>query len=156
MPPTTSRPMAKASVAAAKPVTYTRFSSKLTGSLDQISKMIEDNAKMIDSIQEVALELTNSIGTLHALTVKYAGIANGILDALLPIVKSLPIIPKNVTQMLVNLESVTQKIIDNQASTGKTIADVNTGLRTGDVTKLQNHATELQTLTKSITAILPK
>lgn len=156
MPPTTSRPVAKAGLVATKPVTYTRFSSKLTGSLDQISKMIEDNAKMIDSIQEVALELTNSIGTLHTLTVKYAGIANGILDALLPIVKSLPIIPKNVTQMLVNLEAVTQKIIDNQASTGKTIADVNTGLRTGDVTKLQNHATELQTLTKSITAILPK
>ena len=156
MPPTTSRPIAKASVAVSKPVTYTRFSSKLTGSLDQISKMVEDNAKMIDSIQEVALELTNSIGSLHTLTVKYAGIANAILDALLPIVRNLPLIPKNVTAMLVNLESVTQKIIDNQASTGKTISDVNTGLRTGDVTKLQNHATELQTLTKSITAILPK
>lgn len=156
MPPTTIKPTAKASLAPSKPVTYTRFSSKLTGSLDQISKMVEDNAKMIDSIQEVALELTNSIGSLHTLTVKYAGIANAILDTLLPIVKNLPLIPKNVTAMLVNLESVTQKIIDNQASTGKTIADVNTGLRTGDVTKLQNHATELQTLTKSITAILPK
>lgn len=156
MPPTTSRPVVKAGLAAAKPVTYTRFSSKLTGSLDQISKMVEDNAKMIDSIQEVALELTNSIGSLHTLTVKYAGIANAILDALLPVVRNLPLIPKNVTAMLVNLESVTQKIIDNQASTGKTIADVNTGLRTGDVTKLQNHATELQTLTRSITAILPK
>lgn len=156
MPPSSVRPVAKAAVGAAKPVSYTRFSSKLTGSLDQISQMIEDNARMIDSIQEVALELTNSIGTLHALTVKYAGIANGILDALLPIVKNLPIIPKNVTQMLVNLESVTQKIIDNQVSTGKTITDVQAGLRTGDVSKLQNHAGELQNLTKSFTAILPK
>ena len=137
-------------------VPYTRFSAKLTGSLDQIQKMVEDNARMIDSIQEVALELTNSIGTLHALTVKYAGIANAILDALLPIVKNLPIIPKNVTDMLVNLESITQKIIDGQASTGKTILDVQTGLRTGDVTKLQSHTTDLQNLTKSLGAILPK
>ena len=156
MPPTPVRPVAKASLVTARPVSYTRFSSKLTGSLDQIGKMVDDNAKMIDSIQEVALELTNSIGSLHALTVKYAGIANGILDALLPIVRNLPIIQKNVTQMLVNLESITQKIIDGQASTSRTISDVNTGLRTGDVTKLQNHAADLQALTKSITAILPK
>ncbi|MBV6394634.1 MAG: hypothetical protein HFACDABA_00200 [Anaerolineales bacterium] len=155
MPPTIIRPTAKASPASSKPVTYTRFSSKLTGSLDQISKMVEDNAKMIDSIQEVALELTTSIGALHTLTVKYAGIANAILDTLLPIVKSLPLIPKNVTAMLVNLESITQKIIDNQASTGRTISDVNTGLRTGDVAKLQAHAGQLQGLTKSLTAILP-
>lgn len=155
MSPAIIRPTAKASPASSRPVAYTRFSSKLTGSLDQISKMVEDNAKMIDSIQEVALELTNSIGSLHSLTVKYAGIANAILDALLPIVRNLPLIPKNVTAMLVNLESVTQKIIDNQASAGKTIADVNTGLRTGDVTKLQAHAGQLQNLTKSITAILP-
>ena len=138
------------------PVSYTRFSAKLTGSLDQISKMIEDNAKMIDLIQEVALELTNSIGTLHTLTVKYAGIANGILDVLLPIVRGLPIIPKNVTDMLANLESITQQIIDSQAATGKTITDVQTGLRTGDVTKLQSHAGELQNLTRSLVAILPK
>ena len=138
------------------PVTYTRFSAQLTGSIDQISKMIQDNAKMIDLIQEVALELTNSIGTLHTLTVKYAGIANAILDVLLPILRGLPIIPKNVMDMLVNLESITQQIIDGQAATGKTITDVQTGLRTGDVTQLQGHADELQNLTRSLVAILPK
>ena len=138
------------------PGSYTRFSTRLTGSLDQISKMIEDNAKMIDLIQEVALELTNSIGTLHALTVKYAGIANGILDVLLPILRGLPIIPKNVMDMLVSLESITQNIIDNQATTGKTITDVQTGLRTGDVNRLQSHAGDLQNLTQSLIAILPK
>src|SRR5512136_1679548 len=94
-------------------VSYVPFSTKLTGSLDQIGKMIEDNAKMIDLIQEVALELTNSIGTLHTLTVKYAGIANGILDVLLPILRGLPILPKNVTEMLASLESITQQIIDS-------------------------------------------
>ena len=138
------------------PVSYTPFSAKLTGSLDQISKMIEDNARMIDLIQEVALELTNSIGTLHTLTVRYAGIVNSILDVLLPILRGLPLIPKNVMDLLVNLERLTQQIIDNQAGTAKTIADVQTGLSTGDVTKLQSHAGELQDLTRSLTAILPK
>ncbi len=140
----------------AAPVTYSRFSTKLTGSLDQITKMIEENAKMIDLVQEVGLQLTNSISTLHTLTVKYAGIANGILDVLLPILRNLPVIPKNVMEMLVNLEKITQQIIDGQADTSKTISDVQTGLRTADVTKLQSHSDDLQNLTRSLAAILPK
>ena len=123
--PTPIKPIAKAgaSVSAAKPTSYVKFSDKLTMSLNDIAKMIEEHKVMIDSIQEVALELTNSIGTLHTLTVKYAGIANNILDGLLPIVKNLPLIPKNITALLVNLEAITQKIIDSQASTSKTMVE---------------------------------
>ena len=143
-------------VTAAKPVGYVKFSDKLTMSLTDITRMIEEHKSMIDSIQEVALELTTSIGTLHTLTVKYAGIANNILDALLPIVKSLPIIPQGVKTLLTNLEAITQKIIDTNASTSKTITDVQSGLRTGDVNKIKGHAGQLQALTKSLTSILPK
>jgi len=156
--PTPTRPGARpsASLAAAKPVSYVKFSDKLTDSLNDISRMIQDHKNMIDTIQEVALELTNSIGSLHTLTVKYAGIANNILDGLLPIARGLPIIPKNILQMLINLESITQKIIDNQAQTSKTITDVQSGLKTGDVNKIKGHAGELQNVTRTITAILPK
>ena len=153
-------PVAKAGVksgvssVAVKP-TYTKFSSKLTGSLDQISKMIEENARMIDSIQEVALELTGSIGALHTLTVKYAGIANQVLDVLLPFMQKIPLIPAKLTAFATDLEKLTQKIIDNQVATNKTITDVRSGLQTGDVSKLQSHAGELQNLTKTIGAILP-
>ncbi|GER79284.1 MAG: hypothetical protein JETCAE02_04910 [Anaerolineaceae bacterium] len=142
-------------VSAAKPMNYTKFSSKLTGSLDQISKMIEDNAKMIDSIQEVSLELTGSIGALHTLTVKYAGIANQVLDVLLPLMQKIPLIPPKLTQFAADLERLTQKIIDGQAATSKTIADVRSGLQTGDVSKLQGHTAELQSLTRTLNSILP-
>ena len=138
------------------PAGFTPFSSRLTGSLDQFTKMIEDNAKMIDMIQEVALELTNAIGTLHALTVQYASIANNILDILLPILRGLPFIPKNVMDLLTTLEALTQQIIDTQANTTKTISDVQSGLSTGDVSKLQDHASNLQDLTRGLLSILPK
>lgn len=133
-----------------------KFSDKLTGSINDITRIIEQHKGMIDSIQEIALELTSSIGSLHTLTVKYARIANGILDVLLPILKNLPLIPKNVMQMLVNLESLTQKIIDNETSTTKTITDVRSGLLTGDANKLKAHAGQLQAVTKTITSIIPK
>src|SRR5262245_7785112 len=154
--PTRPTPRPGASLAAAKPVSYVKFSDKLTDSLNDISRMIQDHKNMIDTIQKVALELTNSIGSLHTLTVKYAGIANGILDGLLPIARGLPLIPQNILQMLINLESITQKIIDNQAQTSKTITDVQSGLKTGDVNKIKGHAGALQEVTKTLTAILPK
>jgi hypothetical protein len=137
-------------------VPYTKFSDKLTDSLNDINRMINENKEMIDSIQEVALGLTDAMGTLHILTVKYAGIANAILDALLPIVKNLPIIPDKITDLLVNLEAITQKIIDNSQKTSKTITDVNIGLKTGDVSKLKGHSGELKSLTNTLAAILPK
>ena len=137
-------------------IPYTKFSDKLTDSLNDINRMINENKEMIDSIQEVALGLTDAMGTLHTLTVKYAGIANAILDTLLPIVKSLPIIPKKVTELLVNLEAITQKIIDDSQKTSKTITDVNSGLKTGDVAKLKAHSAELKSVTNSLAAILPK
>ncbi len=142
--------------ATASPTSFVKFSDKLTDSINDITKIIEQNKEMIDSIQEIAIELTGSIGSLHTLTVKYARIANQILDVLLPILKNLPVVPKNVMDLLVNLESMTQKIIDNEVSTAKTITDVRSGLNTGDVNKIRGHADQLKGVTKTITAMLPK
>ncbi len=147
---------AKGSVIPAKTVSFVKFSDKLTGSINDITRIIEQNKEMIDSIQEIAIELTSSIGSLHTLTVKYARTANQILDVLLPILKSLPIIPKNVMQLLVNLEVTTQKIIDNEVATSKTITEVRSGLNTGDVSKIRGHADQLKNVTKTLTAMLPK
>jgi ABC-type transporter Mla subunit MlaD len=144
------------SPAARSSKSYTPLSRKLTGSIDQITGVIEENAKLMDTVQEVAIQLTHAIGTLHTLTVKYAGTANSILDVLSPLMGSLPLIPKRAKSVLGDLERITQRIVDTQASTGRTIADVQMGLTMADVTKLRSHAGELQTLTKTLMAVLPK
>lgn len=134
---------------------YVKFSDKLTDSLDDISGMIREHQGMIDSIQEIALELTEAIGSLHTLTVKYAGKPNQILDLLLPILQSVPLVPKKVTTLLSDMEKWTQKIIDNKAKTNKTIVDVKTGLKTGNVNKLKGQTAELRKVTKTLTALIP-
>ncbi|GAB4505128.1 MAG: hypothetical protein Fur0043_21230 [Anaerolineales bacterium] len=148
MPAPTSR--------SSRSVSYVKFSDKLTASLNDIERMINENREMIDSIQEVAINLTDAMSGLHTLTVKYASIANSILDVLLPIVKTMPIIPKNVTDLLVNLEAITQKIMDSSDRTSKTIAEVNSGLKTGDAAKLKGHANEIKSMTNALAAMLPK
>ena len=68
--PTPLKATVKAGTAVSKPgaVSYVKFSDKLTGSINDIVKIIEQHKEMIDSIQEIALELTSSIGSLHTLT----------------------------------------------------------------------------------------
>jgi len=154
--PAPTNPVSKGGFVPAAPVPHVKFSDQLTHSITDISKIIEQHKGMIDSIQEIAIELTSSIGSLHSLTVHYAKTANAILDALLPILKNLPIIPKNVMDLLVNLESITQKIIDNEVATSKTINDVHSGLKTGDVNKIKGHATDLQMVTRTLTAMIPR
>ena len=134
---------------------YTKFSDKLTDSLDDISAMIKDHQEMIDTIQEVALELTGTIGSLHTVTVKYAGKANQFLDLALPILKNIPIIPDKVVKLLDDLEKWTQKIIDNQAKTERTITSVQSGLRTGDVSKIKGQAGELKKVSQSLKKLVP-
>ena len=138
-----------------KKESYVKFSDKLTDSLEDITKMIQEHKDMIDAVQEIALELTQAIGSLNTITVKYAGIANEILDVLLPIVKKVPVIPDKVENLLVQLELWTQKIIDNNEKTSKTIADVQSGLQSGDVSKIKAHSGELQQVTNSLTNFLP-
>ena len=137
-----------------KKTNQVKFSDKLTDSLDDITGMINEHKDMIDTIQDISLELTAAIGTLHTLTIKYALKANQILDVLLPIIKGLPLIPKNITKLLVDLEKYTQKIIDNEKQTTKAISDVHLGLQTGDVSKIKGHSKDLQKVTKTLTSIL--
>lgn len=134
---------------------YVKFSAKLSDSLTDIAATVRQNTQMIDSIQEVALELTGAIGSLHGITVKYARTANQILDFLLPIVQNLPLIPKDGRDLLRNLEKWTQSIIDNETKTASTISSVRSGLQSGDVNKLKAHAVDLQNVTKAIISLVP-
>jgi methyl-accepting chemotaxis protein len=134
---------------------YVKFSDKLTDSIQDITKMINEHKEMIDAIQDVGIQLTGAIGTLHTLTVKYAGVVNGVLDMLLPLLKGIPFVPPQLLEMATTMEKITQQIIDTSANTSKTITDVNVGLKTGDVARLRSHSGELQQVTQSLTAILP-
>jgi hypothetical protein len=57
--------------------------------------------------------------------------------------------------LLVDLEKWTQKIIDNDKQTARAISNVQTGLQTGDVSKLKGHTTDLKKVTRTLTSILP-
>lgn len=149
----TSRPT---SPGKATPAKYVKFSDQLTGTLQDITKMINEQKETIDSIQEMGIQLTGTFSTLHTLTVKYAGVVNNILDMLLPFMKNIPLVPPKLVELATKIERITQQIIDNSAKTSKTITDIDTGLKTGDVSRLRGYSGELQKITQAFSAILPE
>ena len=135
---------------------YIKFSDKLTDSLEDITGMINRHKDMIDAIQELGIQLTGAFDTLHTVTVKYAGVVNGVLDILLPLIEKIPLFPARFVEMARSMERITQQIIDNSATTTKTIRAVNDGLRNGDVERLRGHSMEMQNVNTRMTAIIPE
>jgi len=66
-----ARPGAVSACTSARPTSHKKFSGKLTASLHDITRMVNEHKGMIDAIQELALESPTSIQTLHMLTVQY-------------------------------------------------------------------------------------
>jgi len=157
MPAPKTLPSQMAPKGAAMPAQgYVRFSDKLTDSLQDITRMIDEHKAMIDAIQEVGIQLTGAIGSLHTLTIKYARIVNNALDMLLPLLKNIPLVPPKLLELATTMEKLTQNMLDGSEETAKTISAVNNGLKTGDVAQLKAHAGQIEGLTKSLKAILPE
>lgn len=103
----------------------------------------------------MGIQLTTAFVALHTWTIRYAGVVNAILSTLLPIIDKIPLVPTKHVKTAVSIESVTKKIIDNQEKTSKTLADIDTGLKTGDVSHIKGHSGELHKVTQAFTFILP-
>ena len=155
MPTKKTNPLITSELFPAETGQYVKFSDKLNDSLQDITGMINRHKDMIDAIQELGIQLTGAFDTLHTVTVKYAGVVNGVLDILLPLIQRIPLFPARFLELATSMERITQKIIDNSASTTKTIREVNDGLRNGDVDRLRGNSGELQTVTTRMTSILP-
>ena len=134
---------------------YVRFSDQLTDSLDQITALIESNREIIDTVQDVAIQLTDVFGNLHTLTLKYAGVVNKVLDAILSVIDKIPFISDKVVDLLKDIERLTQNIIDSSDETARIIQDVDAGLRKGDMERLKAHTGDLKKVTRKLQAILP-
>ncbi len=135
---------------------YVPLSTQLTNSLEQITQVIEANREIIDTIQQLSLQLTDVFGNLHTLTLKYAAVVNRVLDAMLPVIDKLPFVSDKVMDLLRDMERITQEIIDSGEKTARIITDIDSGLRQGDMSRLQKHRGSLQALTRQLQAMLPK
>ena len=134
---------------------YVKFSDKLTDSLEEITRVIQENKETLDSIQDVSLQLVRVANTLEAITTKYAGLVNSVLENAVPILSNIPLVSKKVIGILDEVQEFTGNVLEISTMVGGVIDDVEDGLAKADVVKLQSRSGGLKKLTRSLEKVLP-
>ena len=110
---------------------------------------------MIDTIQELGIELSRAIASLSVMAVKYVKIVDSALDAVAPIVTSLPITPKKTVDFLNDVRKIADTIVDSCEKSQRIAGDVENGLTSGNIDKLKSQSGELKTIAATVRNILP-
>lgn len=141
--------------ATAQPVKYVHFSEKMTESLMNINKVIQDNKSTLDSIQDMAVELTRAIRSMELVVIKYIKMADDILENIVPIMKKLPIVPDKITDFAEDALALAKKIVSACEMAEKVLPGVEAGLTTADMVKLKTSTSDVQKLTQSLQSMMP-
>jgi hypothetical protein len=142
---------------AAKPVTgeYVHFSDKMTGALRNINNVIEDNRGTLDSIQDMAVQLTRTIISLRLIVMKYVDTAEKVLETIIPVMEKLPIIPDKVMDFARDAQEWAEKISNASDLVEKVLPGVERSLTTADISGLQTSAGDVANLTRALQEMIP-
>ena len=158
---TGSKTPARKTPAARKPLPrttageYTHFSDKITGALENISNVIEDNKGTLDSIQDMSLQLTRTVMSLRTVVMKYVDKMDDLLETAVPIMEKLPIFPERLTELVKDALELTQKLNAVSELVQKVLPGVESSLITADVAGLQKSSGHVAELTKVLQDIAP-
>jgi hypothetical protein len=141
--------------AIAQPAGYVHFSDRMTESLMNINKVIQDTKRTLDASQDMAVELTRAIRSLQAVAIKYVKTVDNVLETIVPIMKGLPIVPDEITKFAEDALALAKKIVTTSELADRVLPGVEAGLTTADMTKLQASTGEVQNLTKSLQGLVP-
>lgn len=132
---------------------YVHFSDKMTGALKNISNVIDENKGTLDSIQDMALELTRTVQVLRQVVMKYVNTADKILEVVVPIMDKLPIFPASVKTFAREALDLSNKIGQASVLAEKVLPGVEASLMTADVGGLQASTKDVAGLTRALKAI---
>lgn len=150
--PVTRRP---AKVKPSSDEQYVHFSDKMTGALMNINKVIDENKDTLDSIQDMAVQLTRTVRLLRAVVMKYVDTVDNILEAIVPIMDKFPIFPDRMQEFAKDALELTKKITKASELAEKVLPGVEVSLMTADVSGLQASSGEVAQLTRALQDMMP-
>jgi hypothetical protein len=103
----------------------------------------------------MAVELTRAISSLEAAAFKYVKMADQVLETIVPLLKGLPIVGKEVLEFATDAQAMAQKIVTACEMAEKVLPGVEAGLTTADMIKLKTSTGDVQQLTQSLQALIP-
>lgn len=129
---------------------YVHFSDKMTGALKNINNVIDENKGTLDSIQDMAVELTRTVRMLREVVMKYVDMVDNVLEAAVPVMDRLPIVPEAVKDFAKDALALSKKITTASALAEKVLPGVESSLMSADVNGLQASKSDMVKLTKTL------
>ena len=145
--PVTAKP---AAAKAQSSVQYVHFSDRMTGALKNINNVIDENKGTLDSIQDMAVQLTRIVRMLRAVVMKYVDAVNNILETIVPIMEKFPIFPDKMEVFAKDALEWTEKIANVSELAEKVLPGVEASLTTADISGLQASGTQMAQLTRAL------
>lgn len=133
---------------------YVRFSTQVQQSLEEMSKSIGSYANTMDTVQEVGINLTRMAVSLATTAGKYAQSVNSILQAVLPLLTSLPLLDKKTQGFLNGLQSTAGSLLSVVGNAESLARGAEQGLLGADANQLQSLLPELKKLPQVVEAAL--
>jgi urease gamma subunit len=128
----------------------------MTGALQNISNVIDENRGTLDSIQDMAVQLTRTIISLRLVIIKYVDMAEKALGTIVPIIEGLPIISENIKEFARDAQALAKKIDTANELVQKVLPGVERALTTADISGLQASSGEVAELTRLLQDMIPE
>lgn len=121
---------------------------------------IQENKEMMDSIQEIALELTRTSSLLQSFMFKHIKQVDQILDTAVPILVKIPFVGEKLDDLgISDARNTSDLVVDFTIQAEKIIKEVERALTTGDmkdIQKLERYSNDLSKVTITLRDALRK
>lgn len=134
---------------------YVHFSDKISEALMNINDVIDENKDTLDSIQDMALQLTRTIRLLRGVVMKYVDAVDNMLETIVPLMDKFPVFPDKLEEFAKDALELTKKITKASEMAEKVLPGVETSLMTADVSRLQASSGEVSQLTRALQDMMP-
>ena len=119
------------------------------------AKLLRDNKETLDAVQGIAIELTRTVSVLQSLTFKHMKEVDGILQNVMPIVSTIPIIRSKMDALGISeVRNTSQIIVEASTRIETTVRDIEDALVNANSRKLQAYVADVAKLTREIKSVL--
>jgi hypothetical protein len=127
----------------------------MTGALKNINNVIDENKDTLDSIQDMAVQLTRTVRLLRGVVMKYVDTVNNVLETIVPLMDKFPIFPDKFEAFAKDALELTVKISKASELAERVLPGVEASLTTADISGLQASSGEVAQLTRALQEMMP-
>lgn len=119
-------------------------------------KNIRQGKEVVDELQKLSIDLVRLTGRIQALSFKHLNEINDVMEKALPVIHNLPFIGEGIKKKGIELQNISNSIVEYSNAVEETIQDVEKALVSSDVKKFKGYADKVRGFSARINQILMK